>query len=50
MPAEENGPNQTRDHSFDELARGLANRSLSRGDALKWVGAAIVVDMFGPRR
>ena len=42
MPAEENGPNQTRDHSFDELARGLANRSLSRGDALKRVGAAIV--------
>jgi hypothetical protein len=29
-------------HSFDELAKGLANRSLSRHDALKWVGAAIV--------
>ena len=42
MPAEENGQNQTRDHSFDELAKGLANRSLSRRDALKRVGAAIV--------
>ena len=42
MPAEENGQNQTRDHSFDELAKGLANRSLSRRDALKWVGAALV--------
>ena len=46
MPAEENGQNQTRDHSrdrsFDELAKGLANRSLSRRDTLKWVGAAIV--------
>ena len=41
MPAEENEQNQTRDHSFDELAKGLANRSLSRRDALKWVGAAI---------
>jgi hypothetical protein len=30
------------EHSFDELAKGLANRSLSRHDALRWVGAAIV--------
>jgi len=42
VPAEENGQNQTRDHSFDELAKGLANRSLSRRDAFKWLGAAIM--------
>jgi hypothetical protein len=30
------------EHSFDELAKGLANRNLSRHDALKWVGAAFV--------
>src|SRR5215212_5746045 len=29
------------EHSFDELAKGLANRSLSRGDALKWAGRAL---------
>jgi hypothetical protein len=34
-------------YSFDELAKGLANRSLSRGDALKWVGAAIVGGLLG---
>jgi hypothetical protein len=39
-PPPEGGP--AAEHSFDELAKGLANRSLSRGDALKWVGAAIV--------
>ena len=39
VPARED---RVRDHSLDELAKGLANRSLSRGDALKWAGAAIV--------
>jgi hypothetical protein len=39
-PPPEGGP--AAEHSFDELAKGLANRSLSRGDALKWVGAAMV--------
>src|SRR5215217_7807067 len=29
------------EHSFDELAKGLANRSLSRGDALEWAGRAL---------
>jgi len=29
------------EHSFDELAKGLANRSLSRGDALRWAGRAL---------
>src|SRR5215216_1229837 len=29
------------EHSFDELAKGLANRSLSRGAALKWAGRAL---------
>ncbi len=32
----------TEEHSFDGLAKGLANNSLSRRDALKWVGAAIM--------
>jgi hypothetical protein len=42
MSAQENGHYQPREHSFDELAKGLAKRSLSRGDALKWVGAAVM--------
>jgi hypothetical protein len=42
MSPEENGQYQPRDHSFDELAKGLANRSLSRRYALKWVGAAVM--------
>ena len=41
MP-EENEQNQPRDHSLDELAKGLANGSLTRRDALKWAGAALV--------
>src|SRR5215211_7106705 len=32
----------TNEHSLDELAKGLANGSLSRRDALKWAGAALV--------
>src|SRR5215211_7099050 len=32
----------TRDHSFDELAKGLAKGSLSRGQALRWMGAAVL--------
>src|SRR5215207_2662128 len=31
-----------REHSLDTLAKGLANDTISRRDALKWVGAAIV--------
>ena len=42
MPTEENEQNQPRDHSLDELAKGLASGSLSRHDALKLAGAAIV--------
>jgi hypothetical protein len=31
----------TEEHSFDELAKGLANRTISRREAFKWFGAAI---------
>jgi hypothetical protein len=33
---------QARDHSFDELARGLASGSISRAKALKLMGATLV--------
>jgi len=33
---------EARDHSFDELTRGLANDTLSRGKALRLMGAALV--------
>jgi hypothetical protein len=36
------GKNSTEEHSFDELARGVAEGNLSRGRALKAVGAAFV--------
>jgi hypothetical protein len=29
-------------HSFDELAKGLATGSFSRGQALRWMGAALL--------
>ena len=35
-------PPQAREHSFDELAIGLASGSISRGKALKLMGAALV--------
>jgi hypothetical protein len=54
MPTEENEQNQPRDHSlderdhsFDELAKGLASGSLTRRDALKWAGAALVGGLLG---
>jgi len=33
---------QAREHSFDQLARGLASGSISRGKALRLMGAALV--------
>src|SRR5918994_2457620 len=33
---------EARDHSFDELTRGLASGTLSRGKALKLMGATLV--------
>jgi hypothetical protein len=33
---------ETRERSFDELARGLASGNLSRGKALRLMGAALV--------
>ena len=35
-------PPEARDHSFDELARGLASGDMSRGKALRLMGAALV--------
>jgi len=40
-------PPQARDHSFDELARGLASGSISRGKALRLMGAALVGGAMG---
>jgi hypothetical protein len=37
----------TSNHSFDELARGLASGTLSRGKALKVMGAALVGGALG---
>ncbi len=34
--------NITEEYSLDELAKGLADRSLSRRDALKWVSGAVL--------
>jgi hypothetical protein len=33
---------EARDHSFDELARGLASGSISRGKAIRLMGAALL--------
>jgi hypothetical protein len=33
---------QTTESSFDELTRGLANGGVSRREALKWLGAALL--------
>jgi len=38
---------QAREHSFDELARGLASGSISRGRALRLMGAALVGGTLG---
>ena len=42
MPTEENEPNPTRGHSFDELAKGLASGSVSRRQALRLMGGALL--------
>src|ERR671917_599328 len=38
---------QTRERSFDELARGLASGEVSRGKALRLMGAALVGGTLG---
>jgi hypothetical protein len=38
---------QTTNHSFDELTRGLASGSISRGRALRLMGAALVGSTLG---
>ena len=40
-------PQEARDHSFDELTRGLASGSISRGKALRLMGAALVGGALG---
>ena len=48
MPAEDQNREEANlqstngNHSFDELAKGLANGSFSRGQALRWIGAALL--------
>jgi hypothetical protein len=49
MPIENNEPREEvydqpgsrREQAFDALAKGLANNTISRGDALKWAGRAL---------
>ena len=38
---------EAREHSFDELTRGLASGSISRGKALRLMGAALVGGALG---
>jgi hypothetical protein len=38
---------EAREHSFDELARGLASGSISRGRAIRLMGAAVVGGALG---
>jgi hypothetical protein len=33
---------EAREHSFDELAKGLATGTLSRGKAIRWMGGALL--------
>jgi hypothetical protein len=42
MPTEENTPTRTREGGFDELAKGLANHSISRRQVFKWFGGAVL--------
>jgi hypothetical protein len=52
VPAEEhnkqtsNLEGTTRRHSFDDLAKGMANGTVSRGQALRWLGGAIAGAMM----
>src|SRR3954453_11241569 len=50
MPADEyprhDQQDITEEHSFDEIARGMADGAISRGKALKLVGAAILGSAF----
>ena len=39
---------ETRESSFDELARGMASGILSRGKALRWLGAALLGGALAP--
>src|SRR5919202_3344439 len=49
MPIENNEPREEvydqpgsrREQAFDQLAKGLANNTISRSDALKWAGRAL---------
>jgi hypothetical protein len=41
---------EARERSFDELARGLASGSVTRGKALRLLGAALVGGRWPPYR
>jgi hypothetical protein len=42
MSTEEHEPRSTRDHSFDDLTKGLASGSISRRQALRLLGGALL--------
>jgi hypothetical protein len=42
------GEQPVEEHSFDELAKGLAEGTISRRRALKWVGAAVLAAAVPP--
>jgi hypothetical protein len=41
---------QTTSRYFDELAKGLANGTISRRQALRWMGGALVGGVLTPSR
>lgn len=45
-PEATNREEMAEEHSFDILAKGLADGSVSRGKALKWMGAAVIGGML----
>jgi hypothetical protein len=47
VPAEEPNEAVRSQHSFDELAKGLASGTLSRGRALRLVGASLLGVLLG---
>jgi hypothetical protein len=42
MPEDNGGPHSTREHSLDELAKGLASGTVSRRQALRLMGGALL--------
>jgi len=50
MPEGDDAQNLTGGHSLDELAKGLASGSMSRRQALKLVGGALLGGCWFPSR